>query len=63
MKALIVYDSVFGNTEKVAMMLVESLQTTAVRINQLPEQWSEDLTWLIIGSPTRAFSPTKAIVQ
>jgi len=65
MKALVVYDSVFGNTEQIAKAIgnalssgndVEILQVTAVK----PEHLA-GLELLIVGSPTRAFRPTPAI--
>ena len=63
MKALIVYDSVFGNTEKVARAIgsavgaegqVEVMQVGAVQPGQL-----SGLDLLVVGSPTRGFQMTK----
>jgi len=65
MKTMIIYDSVFGNTEKVAKVIgtalgspekVEVLRVTAVK----PEQLT-GLNILIVGSPTRGFKATPAI--
>ena len=65
MKALVVYDSVFGNTEQIAQAMgnalaaqedVETLQVSNVK----PEQLT-GLKALIVGSPTRGFRPTPAI--
>jgi flavodoxin len=65
MKAMVVYDSVFGNTEKIAQVIgqalgsqmdVETRRVGDVRPEQLPR-----LTLLIVGSPTRGFRPTPAI--
>jgi flavodoxin len=67
MKALIIYDSVFGNTEKVAQSIgaalgtpgqVETLPVSQVTLDQL-----RGLEVLIVGSPTRSFRPTPAISQ
>lgn len=65
MKAMIVYDSFFGNTEKIAQAIGNALGTqTDVEMhrvsNVLPEQLT-GLTLLIVGSPTRGFRPTPAI--
>lgn len=63
MKALIVYDSVFGNTGKVAQAMAEALGDGAV-IRKPGEVTSEDmrgLELLIAGSPTRAFQATGAM--
>lgn len=65
MKALVVYDSVFGNTEKVARMMGQALadksDVTTLRVGDVHSQNLEGLEALIVGSPTRAFSPTPAI--
>jgi flavodoxin len=65
MNALIVYDSVFGNTEQVAREIgkgleaggsVQILRVTEVRMDQL-----SGLELLAVGSPTRGFRPTEGI--
>ncbi|HOT90130.1 MAG TPA: flavodoxin family protein [Anaerolineae bacterium] len=61
MKALIVYDSVFGNTEKVAQAMGEALGCEARRVTGVTPEQVAGLDALIVGSPTRAFSPTPAI--
>ena len=67
MKALVVYDSVFGNTEQVARAIgaalgspedVRVLRAGAVEPGQLG-----GMDLLIAGSPTRAFRPTPAITK
>jgi len=66
MKALVVYDSVFGNTEKIAQAIGKALaylgEVEALRVAQVPSEpaWTE-LKLLIVGSPTRAFKATPAI--
>jgi flavodoxin len=65
MKALLIYDSVFGNTEKIARAIADGLGAQAavetLRPEQVtPGQWSGwDL--LVVGSPTRGFRPTEAM--
>jgi flavodoxin len=62
MKTLIVYDSVFGNTEKVAQAMALAIAgAQAVKIDALSPQQLEGVTLLLVGSPTRAFRPTPAI--
>lgn len=63
MKALVVYDSVFGNTEKVAQAIAAALQTTAVPVGQATPDQLAELDLLIIGSPTRGFRPTEGASQ
>ena len=61
MKALMVYDSVFGNTEKVAQAMAQALAAQAFRVGDVKPEHLVGLEALIVGSPTRAFSPTPAI--
>ncbi|HOH89137.1 MAG TPA: flavodoxin family protein [Bacillota bacterium] len=67
MKALIVYDSVFGNTEKIAKAIGDSLadlqSTEVVKVSEAKLEQLQGTDLLIVGSPTRAFKPTKAIVD
>ena len=65
MKALVVYDSFFGNTEQIAQAIGKTLgsqeDAEVLRVGHVkPEQLTE-LGLLIVGSPTRAFRPTPAI--
>ncbi|PHS33910.1 MAG: nitric oxide synthase [Alkaliphilus sp.] len=67
MKTLIVYDSVFGNTEQIALAIGNSLRSgesvAALRVSEIKPEHLTGLGLLIVGSPTRAFKPTKAIVN
>lgn len=64
MKAIILYDSYFGNTEKVAEAIAGSLSKKAeVRLSRADAFQAEQLNGvdlLVLGSPTRAFSPSEA---
>ena len=66
MKTLIVYDSVFGNTEKIAQAIGNSLSSKenveTLRVSEVKPEQLIGLELLIVGSPTRAFKPTKAIM-
>jgi len=63
-KALVIYDSVFGNTEKVAQAIGEALEGPAevsvLKVGDVPPEFWTGLDALIVGSPTRAFSATPA---
>jgi flavodoxin len=65
MRALIIYDSFFSNTEQVAQAIGQALADQAdVEVRQVAEIRSEHLEGLqllIVGSPTRAFSPAPNI--
>lgn len=61
MKALVVYDSMFGNTEQVAQamaaVLAEQMDATARRVSDVQPAELTGLDLLIVGSPTQAFQP------
>jgi len=56
---LVVYDSVFGNTAKVAEAIGEALGGAIVKkVDTVTQADMEGLKILFVGSPTRAFRPT-----
>ncbi len=65
MKVLVVYDSVFGNTEKVAQAMGTAIEgQTEVAVKRVGAVTAADLAGVdavVAGSPTRAFSATPAI--
>lgn len=67
MKTLIVYDSVFGNTEQIALAMGETLKSQedvkTLRVGDVKPEHLVELKLLIVGSPTRAFRPTPAITR
>ena len=62
MKALIIYESFFSNTEKIAQAIGDSLGTSMeveiCKVSQVKPEQLKDLNLLIAGSATRAFSPS-----
>ena len=67
MKALIVYDSFFGNTQKIAEAIGKSMNANetvpVIKVADVKPQDLLHLDYLIVGSPTRAFQPTPAITK
>jgi len=67
MKIVILFDSYFGNTEKTASSIKEGLnshgEVTLKRINEASPEMLKGIDLLILGTPTRAFRPTKAAVD
>ena len=67
MKAMVVYDSVFGNTGQVAQAIGDGLGSPEeVEVRKVGDVQPEELaglTLLVVGSPTRQFSPTGAITS
>jgi flavodoxin len=60
-KALVVYDSVYGNTEKVAQAMAAALECEAHRVAAVTPEQLAGLDALIVGSPTQAFQPLKPV--
>lgn len=64
MKALVIYDSMFGNTEQVAQAitaaLAEQMEATTQRVGEVTPEALMGVALLIVGSPTQGFQPTPA---
>lgn len=67
MKALVFYDSFFGNTEIIAQIVADVIktkyETSMARSNTLTQAQLSEYDLLIAGSPTRAFRPTPEITK
>lgn len=67
MKILVVYDSAYGNTAKVAQAIGGVLGAAGmVSMRKVDEVLPEELTsvgLLVVGSPTQSFRPTPAIIK
>ena len=61
MRSLIIYDSFFGNTEKIAQALGLALGSETVKVQNLSPDQLVGVDLLVLGSPTRAFSPSPDI--
>ena len=61
MKALLIYDSFFGNTEKIALAVGTVLGADVFKVQKVKPEQLAGLGLLIVGSPTRAFSPSPDI--
>ncbi len=67
-KSIVVYDSIFGNTRKVAFAIAEGLATksTTVEVKAVSELHLaaiDDLQLLVVGSPTRGFRATPSVME
>jgi flavodoxin len=61
MKTLVVYDSVFGNTEKIARAMSGALEDADVLpVTQVRAEQLKGLDVLIVGSPTRGWRASEA---
>lgn len=65
MKAIVIYDSVFGNTEKVAQEIGKALspldEVEIARVGAVTPEQLKGIQLVIFGSPTRGFRPTPAV--
>lgn len=59
MKSLIIYDSQFGNTEKIAKAIAKSIPSSKLlRIDELVSEDIDGVSLLIVGSPTQGGKAT-----
>jgi flavodoxin I len=66
MKVLVVYDSVQGNTEKVAQAMAEALAPSEVKTARPGEANAADLksfNLILVGSPTMGGRPTQPMID
>lgn len=63
MRALVVYESMFGNTEQVARQVADGLagyaQVELREVSEAPAQPDEQLDLVVLGGPTHAFSMSR----
>ncbi len=64
MKALLIYDSYFGNTEKIALAIGDAVASQAelktVKMTEVTLDQLSGIDLLILGSPTRQFSASES---
>jgi flavodoxin I len=67
MKALVIFDSFFGNTEKIARAvaggMAQSAEVNATRVGDLPADHLAGVELLVVGSPTRGFRASPLIKE
>jgi flavodoxin I len=67
MKTMIVYDSFYGNTEKIARAIGAALgapeEVAVLRAGEVQGERLSGLELLVVGSPTRGFRPTAAVTD
>lgn len=63
MKTLVIYDSLYGNTESIARAIGDAIpgEVQVLRVGQVHAGELETVDLLIIGSPTHGSLPTEAV--
>ena len=63
MKVLVVYDSLYGNTERIARVIADAVpgETQVLRVGEADPDDLASADLLIIGSPTHGALPTEAV--
>lgn len=61
MKALVIYDSYYGNTAVIAETIAKELDCEHIKVHAFNSDLVNDYDLVVIGSPTRAFTATKEI--
>jgi hypothetical protein len=64
MRALVVYESMFGNTERIAHAIADGLgerfEVTVVEVDSAPDTLPDDVGLLVVGGPTHAFGLSRS---
>jgi len=64
MRALVVYESMFGNTKAVALAIADgirrSMEVDAYEVSEAPATLPSDIALLVVGGPTHAHGLTSA---
>lgn len=67
MRVLVLFDSLYGNTEKIAHAIAQGFgpdaRVSAVRVGDFKPEDLGNVDLLVVGSPTQGFRPTKPIAE
>jgi flavodoxin len=61
MQSLVVYDSMFGNTQKVAETIASTLKAKSVRVGDFKPEMLSKIDLIVVGCPIQGWRPTQAI--
>ncbi|HEY3374055.1 MAG TPA: flavodoxin domain-containing protein [Candidatus Aquicultor sp.] len=61
MKALVIFDSTFGNTQKIAETIAKELDTKAVPVSKVATKELNDLDLIVVGSPIISWKPSESM--
>ena len=58
-RVLVIYESMFGNTQRIAEAIADGLATEAVEVGSAPSRIPEDVELVVAGGPTHAFGMSR----
>lgn len=58
MKALVVYESKYGNTEMIAQAIASELGGTLVNVNEFKPEYLTNVELVVVGSPIHGWQPS-----
>lgn len=65
MKAVVIFDTFFGNTEKIAQAVAAALaeqgDISVIKVSEVSLDQLQGIDLIVVGSPTRAFSQSEGI--
>ncbi len=64
MNSLVIYESQYGNTEKIAVAISKNIQgAMCLQVNDVVHKDLEDIELLVVGSPTQGGRPMNGVKQ
>ena len=68
LRALVVHESMFGNTERIALAVAQGLraggaEVSVVAVADAPDALPDEVDLLVVGAPTHAFSLSRAATR
>ena len=63
MNSLVIYDSNYGSTKKIAQPIAEKLEAEIFAVSEITDDQSFKIDLLVVGSPVNAFRPSKKMLD
>ncbi len=63
MKALVIYDSMYGNTENIAKAIAKALKVEVKTVGNTHPDDLKNIELLVVGSPTQGGRPTQKLMD
>jgi len=63
MQNLVIYDSQFGNTQKVAEVIADTLKAPAVKVADFKPEILKNISLLVVGCPIQGWRPIQSVAD